>query len=128
MRRAIAIGCGVLFLLAMGCGDSGLSAKRGLLGKSYKGKGGHYKDSMHGRKIASGEVYDKNDLTAAHAGLPFGTVVIVENRNNGLLCEVRINDYLAPASGLIIRVSKRAAEELEMTGAGVVPVRVTVSK
>ena len=42
-----------------------------------------YGDKFHGRKTASGERYDKHELTAAHKSLPFGTKVKVTNIRNG---------------------------------------------
>ena len=35
-----------------------------------------YDDRFQGKKTASGEAYDANELTAAHPQLPFGTKVI----------------------------------------------------
>ena len=43
------------------------------------GQGSWYGAAHHGKKTASGEVYDKNTLTAAHRTLPFGTRVRVTN-------------------------------------------------
>ena len=37
----------------------------------------YYADSLNGDKTASGELYDKDALSAAHRSLPFGTKVKV---------------------------------------------------
>ncbi len=76
---------------------------------------------------ASGERFDKDAMTAAHRSLPFGTIVRVTNRNNGLAVEVRINDR-GPygGHGRIIDLSEAAARRLHMIDAGVVPVRLEV--
>jgi rare lipoprotein A len=49
--------------------------------------------TFHGRRTASGEIFDMNDpTTAAHFDLPFGTIVTVVNLKNNKAIEVRIND------------------------------------
>ena len=46
----------------------------------------------HGLRTASGEIYDMNKMTAAHKTLPFGTRLLVTNRDTKRTAEVRIND------------------------------------
>src|SRR5437868_5868851 len=41
---------------------------------------------FHGRKTASGEIFDMNKLTAAHKTLPLGTKLLVKNPENGASC------------------------------------------
>src|ERR1041385_2767208 len=44
----------------------------------------YYAEPYHGRRTASGEIFDTyKDLTAAHRTLPFNTVVRVTNQKNG---------------------------------------------
>jgi rare lipoprotein A len=76
---------------------------------------------------ASGERFDKNAMTAAHRSLPFGTIVRVTNRSNGLSVDVRVNDR-GPYGrrGCIIDLSEVAARQLHMIDAGVVQVRLEV--
>ncbi len=87
----------------------------------------YYSDSLHGRKTASGEPYDKNKLTAAHKKLPLGTIVSVTNLSNRRSVQVKINDR-GPFgdSRRIIDLSRAAAERLDMIRAGVVEVRVEI--
>lgn len=96
-------------------------------GVFQRGKAAWYGDRYHGRKTASGERFDMNDLTAAHRTLPFGTVVQVKNLANDRAVNVRINDR-GPfgRKERIIDVSKAAARELGMLGSGVVPVELRV--
>ena len=84
-------------------------------------------DNLHGNKTASGEIYDKTALTAAHRELPFGTVVRVTNLENRRTVEVRINDR-GPFSSKrrIIDLSREAGKRLDMIRAGVVRVRVEI--
>jgi len=76
-------------------------------------------------KTASGEDMDAAALTAAHRTLPIGTMVLVENLDNGRVVKVRINDRGPFTGNRIIDVSQAAAEELDMVADGVANVRVT---
>ena len=67
-------------------------------------------------KTASGEDTRPEDLTAAHRSLPFGTLVHVDNRENGRSAVVRITDRGPFTSGRIIDVSQVAARELGFSG------------
>jgi rare lipoprotein A len=87
-----------------------------------------YSDKLDGRKTASGEVYDKNALTASHKKLPYGTKVKVTNVENGKSVVVTINDRMAASNSAVIDVSRRAAEELGFVGAGRVKVTLEVQK
>lgn len=66
------------------------------------------------------------EMTAAHRTLAFGTVVRVQNRDNGRSTEVRITDRGPFIRGRIIDLSRAAARELGMLGPGTARVRVTV--
>ena len=56
----------------------------------------------HGRRAANGEIYDMNQLTAAHRTLPFGTMVRVTSETNGKSVTVRITDRGPFIDGRII--------------------------
>lgn len=94
----------------------------------FKGKASYYADPYHGRPTASGEIFDKNKVTAAHRTLPFNTWVRVENMLNGKAVEVRINDRGPFVSGRVIDLSLGAAKKIDMVRAGVVPVVLKVIK
>lgn len=80
----------------------------------------------HGRRTASGEIYDMNQLTAAHKSLPFGTRLLVINRNTSRTAEVRVNDRGPFVKGRILDVSYAAARQLGVAAEGVFPVRLRV--
>lgn len=80
----------------------------------------------HGRRTASGEIYDMEKLTAAHRTLPFGAWVEVENLSNSKKVEVRINDRGPFVEGRIIDLSRAAARRIDMIGPGIVRVRLRV--
>lgn len=69
-----------------------------------------YGGKFHGRRTASGEIYDTTKLTAAHKRLPLGTKVIVENPKNRKRVVVRINDR-CPKAG-VLDLSKAAADSI----------------
>jgi len=68
--------------------------------------------STMSEETASGEDTSAKNLTAAHRSLPFETMVLVENRENGRSAVVRINDRGPHVGGRIIDVSQTAAHEL----------------
>lgn len=75
-----------------------------------------YGPGFHGRKTASGERFDQNDMTAAHKTLPFGTRVKVVDEKTGRSIVVRINDRGPFKPGRVIDLSKQAAQALGMGG------------
>lgn len=77
-------------------------------------------------ETASGEKFDKNELTAAHPTLPFGTRVRVTNVSTGRSVTVRVNDRGPYVRGRIVDVSYSAAEALGMVNQGVASVRLDV--
>ncbi|MBL7829262.1 MAG: septal ring lytic transglycosylase RlpA family protein [Saprospiraceae bacterium] len=90
------------------------------------GKAGYYADTLHGRKTASGEKYDKNDLTCAHKTLPFGTKIRVTRIDNQKSVVVRVNDRGPFIDGYVVDISRRAAEEIGLIRDGITRVRVDV--
>lgn len=97
-----------------------------VVGYEESGAASWYGRRHHGRRTASGEGYDMNQLTAAHRSLPFGTWVRVENLENGRTAKVRINDRGPVAEGRILDLSRAAAEVLGAKGPGIIPVRLRV--
>ena len=77
-----------------------------------------------GRRTASGEIYDPNELTAASKTLPLGSTVEVTNPSTGRSVKVRINDRGPYVRGRSIDLSKRAAEEIGLTDKGVGRVKI----
>jgi len=89
------------------------------------GAASYYGSGFHGRLTASGERFDKYDMTAASNRFPLGTWVAVRRESDGRCVIVRINDRMHPRHRTrIIDLSRGAAEQLRMISAGVVMVRV----
>ncbi len=87
-----------------------------------------YGGKFHGRKTASGDKYDKNELTAAHKTLPFGTKVKVTNTRNGKSVIVEINDRGPFVKSRVLDLSQAAFSEIGHTNTGVMHVEYEVLK
>ena len=119
-----------IFIACSGCGASKEAQRPTSRESSPKasapfrtGEASWYGKRFQGRTTASGERFDRHQLTAAHRQLRFGTCVNVENLSNGRKVKVRINDRGPYAGGRIIDVSEAAARKLDMIEAGVARVR-----
>lgn len=93
---------------------------------SEEGYASWYGPDFHGKRTASGEVYDMEAMTAAHKRLPFGTRVRVDNLDNGMRTEVRINDRGPFVDDRVIDLSMAAARDIGMLGPGTARVRISV--
>jgi rare lipoprotein A len=78
-----------------------------------------YGRERHGRRTASGEIVDSNQLVAAHRTAPFGTYALVTNLVNGRTVQVRINDRGPAVAGRVVDLSYAAARQLDMVSVGV---------
>jgi rare lipoprotein A len=130
---AILAGLAVAFL-------SGCATKKGLIVEPAKpevvydatpvsvlhGKASYYYGRWIGRLTANGETYRASDVTAAHKTLPFNTMVRVTNLKNGKSVIVRINNRGPYIKGRILDLSLVAAQTVDMTTAGVVPVKAEI--
>lgn len=92
----------------------------------FTGKASWYGGKFHGRRSASGERFDCNNLTAAHRTLPFGTKLLVRNRRTGNSCVVKVSDRGPYSHGRVIDLSMGAAKQLNMISSGVAMVDVFV--
>jgi len=97
-----------------------------LLQKEEVGKAGYYADSLHGRKTASGEKYDKFEFTCAHKTLAFGTKIKVTRLDNKKSVIVRVNDRGPFVEGYVTDISRAAAEEIGLIKIGVAQVKIEV--
>lgn len=85
-----------------------------------------YGPGFHEKTTANGEIYDQNELTAAHKTLPMPSLVRVTNLDNGRSIVVRVNDRGPYANGRIIDMSRRGAQLLGFDGPGTAKVRVQI--
>jgi rare lipoprotein A len=87
-----------------------------------------YGPGFHGRLTSNREVYDMNEMTAAHKTLPFGTNVLVTNLTNGKAARVRINDRGPFVGDRLIDLSYAAARTIDIVVPGTAPVRLDILK
>src|SRR6185369_9085758 len=97
-----------------------------IAGTEETGAASWYGHPYHGRRTASGEVYDMNDLTAAHRSLPLGTRLMVTNLDTGQEVEVRVNDRGPLVEDRILDLSYAAARVIGADRVGLVPVRLRI--
>jgi|LakMenE18May11ns_1017448.scaffolds.fasta_scaffold9780556_3 rare lipoprotein A len=90
------------------------------------GVASYFNDKFHGQRTASGERYDKNALTAAHATLPFGSMIKVVNLKNNHSVNLRVNSRPHAKNKRMLDVSKQAAKELGFIRSGLAKVQITV--
>jgi len=91
-----------------------------------EGAASWYGPGFHNKLTANGEIYDQNDMTAAHRTLPLPSMVRVTNLENGRSLVLRINDRGPFAKNRIIDISKRGAELLGFANQGTARVRVEI--
>jgi rare lipoprotein A len=85
-----------------------------------------YGPGFHGKRTASGEIFNQYELTAAHPSLPMGTHVQVTHVETGESIKVRINDRGPYKDSRIIDLSSEAARQIGIWESGIAPVRLTV--
>ena len=90
------------------------------------GHASYYHDSLHGRRTANGERYDRDALTAAHRTLPLGTLLRVVNLSNQKTVVVRVNDRGPFAAGRALDLSRAAATLLDYVTRGTTQVSMEV--
>lgn len=95
-------------------------------GSSIGGLASWYGPYFHGRQTATGEIFDQNELTAAHPSLPFGTFLKVTNLLNGQSVVVRVNDRGPYFDNRILDLSNRAAHCIGSENKGVVPIEAEI--
>ena len=95
-----------------------------VIGRREIGAAAWYGGRHLGRRTASGERLDAIHPTAAHRSLPLRSLVRVTNLSNGRSVVARITDRGPVSHSLLIDVSPRVAETLDMMRAGIVTVAV----
>ena len=93
------------------------------IGWTETGVASWYGIPYHGRQAANGEIYNMNELTAAHRTLPFGAIVKVTSVTTSESVTVRITDRGPFVGDRIIDLSREAAREIDMIGPGIMKVR-----
>lgn len=113
--KSIALSVIILFLLSFNTLD-------------IKTRASWYGSTHQGKKTASGELFDKNDYTAAHRTLKFGTKIKVTNLKNGKEIIVRVNDRGPFAKNRGLDLSEAAFKSIANLQRGVISVDYEVIK
>jgi rare lipoprotein A len=95
-----------------------------VVGKPEIGYAAWYGGRHIGRRTASGDRLDAVRATAAHRSLPLDSLVRVTNLTNGRSVIARITDRGPVSRNLVIDVSPRAAQALDMVRAGIAEVSI----
>ncbi len=114
----------ILALCSSSCASS--NAEFGKRGYIEEGKASYYIPKLQGRKMANGDPYKKQKLTAAHKTLPFGTKIKVTNLQTNQTVKVKVTDRGPFVKGRIVDLSEAAAKKIGSVKAGVVPVKMKV--
>lgn len=96
------------------------------VGTVVEGIASWYGPDYHGKRTSSGERYDQDGLTAAHAYWAFGTRVKVTLLSTGRSVVVRVNDRFPSHKGRAIDLSRGAARAIGLIGPGTGRVRLEV--
>ena len=108
------------FLLIGGAAQAA-SAKAGW---EESGEASWYGARHHGQRTASGEVFDKHAMTAAHATLPLGSMVRVTVQDTGASVVVEITDRQPRKRYRVIDLSRGAAARIGIVQRGTAMVTV----
>ena len=92
------------------------------------GLASYYARGLQGHVTASGERYDRHQLTCAHRSYPFGTLLRVTDLENGRSVVVKVNDRGPFAEGRVVDLSWAAARALDMIERGLVRVAVELAR
>ncbi len=85
-----------------------------------------YGPGFHGKKTANGEIFDKNELTAAHKTLQLPSIIRVTNLSNGRSIILRVNDRGPFAHDRILDVSERGSVLLGFKNNGTARIKLEV--
>lgn len=84
-----------------------------------------YGERYRGKPTASGELFNPDQLTAAHRDLPFGTIVTCHY--GGKSVRVRVNDRGPFVEGRVIDLSRAAFARLAHPDAGLIKIKYTTT-
>ena len=94
--------------------------------KAHVGIASFYAKKFEGKRTSSGQRYRATQRTAAHRTYPFGTLLEITNRDNGLKTIVRVNDRGPHSKSRLIDLSYLAAKDLGLIRSGTAEVSMKV--
>jgi rare lipoprotein A len=118
--------CAAVALLVVSIGAVPAMAQKKVSNTPATGIASYYAQKFHGRKTASGEIFDNTAMTAAHNSLPLGTMIKVTNIRNSRWVIVKVTDRLHHANRRIVDLTQAAAKQLGFIHWGLTKVKVEV--
>ncbi|MGN7720942.1 septal ring lytic transglycosylase RlpA family protein [Chitinophaga sp. 22620] len=118
--------CTAVALLVISIGAVPAMAQKKVSNTPATGIASYYAQKFHGRKTASGEIFDNTAMTAAHNSLPLGTMIKVTNIRNNRWVIVKVTDRLHHANRRIVDLTQAAAKQLGFIHWGLTKVKVEV--
>jgi len=94
--------------------------------ETVTGTASYYSDQFHQRITYSGEVYNMNNISAAHPTYPMNTIIRITNLDNNKSTILRINDKMPFHPERIIDVSLGTAKKLDFVKEGLINVKIEV--
>lgn len=92
----------------------------------FYGVASYYGKKFHGRRTASGEIFNMYKLTAAHKTLPLGSLVKVTNLDNNKSIVVKVNDRGPYVGNRVMDLSFNAAKNLGFVKKGLTKIKAEV--
>ena len=117
MKSAVRFLPGVVASLLLMTGPTKAQATMAA-GWEESGEASWYGGRHHGRRTTSGQIFNQNAMTAAHANLPLGSRVRVTLQDTGESVIVTINDRQPPKGLRVIDLSRGAASRLGLVSRG----------
>lgn len=91
------------------------------------GKASYYGAQHHGKRTASGKIFDMNGLTTASNIYPLGTILRVTNVKNNKSVEVEVTDRGGFSKyGRLLDLSKGAFSKIANVNQGIISVMIEI--
>ena len=117
---------GTYFLHPVACAQDSNRKANASPKNIFYGQASFYAGKFHGRKTASGEIFNKEKMTCACNVVRLGTWLRVTNLSNGKSVVVKVNDRIHPRMRRLVDLSSAAARKLGYTKNGLTRVKVEV--
>jgi len=114
------------WLVSVLCFGLQSAAFAGSEARTFSGNASWYGMPFHGKKTASGEIFDMYKLSGAHRTLPMLTKVLVENPKTGKSTIVKVNDRGPYVKTRVMDLSRQGAFELGYLSSGTAFIDCTV--
>ncbi|RPD42343.1 septal ring lytic transglycosylase RlpA family protein [Chitinophaga barathri] len=125
LNKIVKCAAAALLILSIGAVPA-MAQKKVVKTPPTTGIASYYAQKFHGRKTASGEIFDNTAMTAAHNTLPLGTMIKVTNMRNNRWVIVKVTDRLHAANRRIVDLTQAAAKQLGFIHWGLTKVKVEV--